>query len=80
MALRDKTDIPWPTSTAPRTGMTETEERIDRLERLVCKLADALLRRNSDQDGYYGWPSCNSEMREILGELGFDFEGVHRDT
>jgi hypothetical protein len=58
--------------------MTGTEERIERLERLVCKLADALLRRNSDQDGGYGFPSCNGEMREILDELGFDFKGVHR--
>ena len=62
------------------TEMIGTEERIERLERLVCKLADALLRRNSDQDGNYGFPSCNSEMREILGELGFDFKDVYRDA
>jgi hypothetical protein len=74
MTLRDKTDIPWPVSTAP--GL----ERIERLERLVCKLADALLRRNSDQDGGCGFPSCNGEMREILDELGFDFKDVYRGT
>lgn len=53
-------------------------QRIDRLERLVCKMADAMLRRGTDQDGGYGFPSSTTEMREVLAELGFDFGGVHR--
>jgi hypothetical protein len=54
--------------------------RIARLERLVCVLADALLRKGSDQDGNSGFPSCAQEMRAILTELGFDFGGIYRPS
>lgn len=44
-------------------------ERIERLENLVAKLASALYRQNSEQDGNWGWPSFHDEMKAIQAEL-----------
>lgn len=51
-------------------------ERVDRLERLVLKLASALRRKDSEQDGNWGWPSFNQEMAEILTELAPEQEST----
>lgn len=41
------------------------KERIERLEKLVLKLASALHRQNSEKNGGWGWPSFHKEMFDI---------------
>jgi hypothetical protein len=41
------------------------QERIVRLESLVAKLASALYRQHSQQNGNWGWPSFQTEMVDI---------------
>ena len=45
------------------------EERIARLERLMAKMADALIRQGTDQDGNWGYPYFKAEINEIKKEL-----------
>ena len=48
--------------------MTDSE-RIERLERVVAALLDALRRQGSIQDGQWGWPSFHEEVVDLLGQL-----------
>jgi hypothetical protein len=45
------------------------QERIERLEKLVAKMASALWRMDSEQSGNWGWPSFHKEMGEIQRDL-----------
>lgn len=45
------------------------KERIERLERLVAKMASALYRMDTEKDGNWGHPPCRQELHEIIGEL-----------
>ena len=45
------------------------DERVGRLERLVAELADALLRKDSDQDGDWGWEKFHDRIRKVAEEL-----------
>jgi hypothetical protein len=51
------------------------KERIERLERLVAKMADALLRWGMERDGNWGEPSFHSEIGEIARDLDASAEG-----
>jgi hypothetical protein len=48
--------------------MTDAE-RINRLEILVAKLASALYRQDSEQNGNWGWPNFHKEMGDIQRAL-----------
>ena len=41
------------------------QERIDRLERVVVVLLDALDRKDTERDGNWGYPPFHQELREI---------------
>lgn len=43
--------------------------RIDRLERLVLKLAEALERKDTEQDGNWGWPTFFQELHDVKKTL-----------
>jgi hypothetical protein len=45
------------------------EERIDRLERLLDAMADALMRKDTEQDGNWGFPPFPVDMQAIRDEL-----------
>lgn len=44
-------------------------ERIDRLEKLLAKMADALVRKDTVQDGNWGYSHFRDEVKEVLREL-----------
>ena len=46
--------------------MTMTDrDRIDRLERTVVVLLDALDRKDTERDGNWGYPTFRAELREL---------------
>lgn len=45
------------------------QERIARLEKLVAELAGALYRKDSEQDGNWGWPSTVDVLKKVAHEL-----------
>lgn len=46
-----------------------SEERLDRLERLLFKLTDALIRKSTELDGNWGNPTFHSELSDIKKNL-----------
>lgn len=46
-----------------------TEKRLARIEHLLAKMASALQRRGSEQDGAWLWPPFHEEMEEIQQAL-----------
>lgn len=42
------------------------EERIERLEKTVEQLLDALMRKDTEQDGNWGYKAFAQEVKELL--------------
>lgn len=47
-----------------------TEERINMLESRLARVISALIRKDTDQDGDWGWQSFREELKEIRREIG----------
>lgn len=45
------------------------EEHVKRLENNLLILCSALLRKGTDQDGNYGWPSFRQEVESLVANL-----------
>jgi hypothetical protein len=49
--------------------MVDLETRVKTLEKIILALLGALLRKNTEQDGNWGWPSFRSEIKRLEEEL-----------
>lgn len=42
---------------------------MEETRKAVIRLIEAILRKNTEQDGNWGWPSFHQELRDILSSL-----------